>query len=654
MEIYPSDYNQLDLGRSGKLFIRHLLNAEEDFGFYYLSVNPAMLQKAVVNVLITAKGIAVIHIIENMVATDNFQLVFKSLIDGFFTNTITTINEKLLGNKICKGKDGKLLFPLTYLFVLPSIEESDIDSLFLHEEITDFINNNCILKSKFASLRVNISKTLNKYFDKPVFPPSCEQELITYNNINSILQRILPEYTVIRPAGKVTYDNTDQVEDDSLVVCENDIAVKVYHLDKEQINIINKMIKGDQLILACAGSGKSVLLISKCFKAARMNPHKKFLITCFNRNLQSLYLWYINIAGLNARNVECWNYDKLCLKLLKKNSIYVPKGNDENTFVEKRRAFQAALVEGKIEDRFYGIFIDEVQMFEVEWYKSCFRLLENENPNRHIFVICGDKTQVVKHNQKQGKAPWNAGEGFPSYRGGNKNIRIEKNYRNCIEVSNFINSFAKNAKKLLYQYNSVSILDHDIFLHGQAVRNGIGVKLINVKPSNSDETNHIVNSIKLFHNEYNIPFDEIAVIMFNGKYKPLRYEIGYYLRNELNKQNIPYNEKYSTPNEYAADYGSSGVSIIKSQSVLGLDYRAVIFCGLTPLGFFDQTKGISEKEVQNKSKEYQEEISEKIQFNINNLYVACTRARDVLHIIYSDSSATSIYIDLLEKSIKDC
>ena len=77
-----------------------------------------------------------------------------------------------------------------------------------------------------------------------------------------------------------------------LVVTDDDIAVRAFRLEPEQVNIVNKMTKGDQLILACAGSGKSVLLIAKCFKAARMNPDKKFLITCYNRNLQSLYVSY--------------------------------------------------------------------------------------------------------------------------------------------------------------------------------------------------------------------------------------------------------------------------------------------------------------------------------------------------------------------------
>ena len=102
------------------------------------------------------------------------------------------------------------------------------------------------------------------------------------------------------------------VDDELLVVTPDDVAVRAYRLEKEQINIVNSILKGNQLILACAGSGKSVILIAKCFKAARMNPAKKFLITCKSKQLVYLYNWYIDRAGLKERNVECMTFHRLC------------------------------------------------------------------------------------------------------------------------------------------------------------------------------------------------------------------------------------------------------------------------------------------------------------------------------------------------------
>ena len=121
-------------------------------------------------------------------------------------------------------------------------------------------------------------------------------------------------------------------------------------------------------------------------------------------------------------------FHTLCKRLLEKNGFTAQYGDFDGWVLSAIDKVN----QGKIQDRYYGIFIDEVQAFEPEWYKFCFNLLENKNTKDHIFVICGDKTQRLDKLKKRGQAPWQVGEGYPSYRGGNKNIRIEKNYRNCI------------------------------------------------------------------------------------------------------------------------------------------------------------------------------------------------------------------------------
>ena len=107
-------------------------------------------------------------------------------------------------------------------------------------------------------------------------------------------------------------------------------------------------------------------------------------------------------------------------------------------------------------------------------------LLENKNTKDHICVIFGDKTQRLEKLKKRGQAPWQVGDGYPNDRGGNKNIRIEKNYRNCIEINEYINRFVSNAKQYLYKIQEDYEIDPDMFLRGQAVFHGDGVKYIDV------------------------------------------------------------------------------------------------------------------------------------------------------------------------------
>ena len=101
---------------------------------------------------------------------------------------------------------------------------------------------------------------------------------------------------------------------------------------------------------------------------------------------------------------------------------------------------------------------------------------------------------------------------------------------------------------------------------------------------------------------------------------------------------------YHNDQGWGARYGSGGVSLITFDSVLGLDFQAVIVCGIKPLGAYDQTKKIAPGSV------LSEESAEQLKKNISYLYVACTRAKDHLHIILSEKSNQSIYAKLLTDS----
>lgn len=126
--------------------------------------------------------------------------------------------------------------------------------------------------------------------------------------LNNIFQRLCPEITIAR---KFLLDGNETTSTGDEGLDGSERSVVSYRLDASQINIINKIRKGDLLILACAGSGKSVLLISKCFKLASLNPNEEFLITCYNRNLNNYYQWAIAQAGFLNKNVRCQTFFSL-------------------------------------------------------------------------------------------------------------------------------------------------------------------------------------------------------------------------------------------------------------------------------------------------------------------------------------------------------
>lgn len=655
MEVIPSEYQQLELSRYEKLFSRYC-GSYEEFGFFLLRVNAAMIEDETQNVVICEKGILLLKFFDDFEKAELFSTVMSLYSKTVFKEVFDIVGEKFKTNKALIDKHGKLKVAYNYVCVFPRLEKHRVCEN-VDDELRQFIEEHCIFLEEFNKLRSEFKNIIFYYIGRKKSNYSEEMLEINEFNVNSILQRIAPEYTTIRVSPIENKEILAGVDNELLVVTEDDISVKAFMLDNDQLNIINKINKGDQLILACAGSGKSVLLISKCFKAARMNPDKKFLITCYSKPLQSLYSWYINRAGLCGKNVECITFHKLCKKLIE-NSRGSLKYNDQ---IETWPQIAINRYNtGVIKDRYYGIFIDEVQLFEQEWYKLCFDLVENRNSGEHLFVICGDKTQKIKKQQKRGKAPWNAGENYPNYRGGNKNIRIEKNYRNCLEINEFINRFVSHAKDILHSLTDEIELDPDMFLRGQAVRHGIGAYIKKIGEFTAKaEALKIIESIKESHDKFKIPYDEIAVVMYNKTYSKKMngwsewyYNLESRLLSLLKTEGIPHCMMYSNDREYAARYGDdSGVVMISFDSVLGLDFRSVIVCGLKPFGHYDKTKDLNIEAIDNL--EEKEEYMETVRKNISMLYVACTRSRDVLYIIQPESAKESIYMKLLEDSLEN-
>ena len=642
MEVFPGEYRKLEMTKSEKLFVKYTERSKKDFGCCIIHINPALQQGESIDAVIIDDGVLFFRFYEDI---KDSTILFQ-ILPILYTSTEKSskiIENKLTSNRVLLGKDDKLLFPTIYLMVFPDISREEI----INKGISKDILNQCIFREDLASLKEDFDSVCSQLLKHSFFDISKDKISIDNNSFNSILQRIAPEYTTVRLITNQT-DYTvyaPGVSDEMLVITPDDIAVRAYRLDVEQVNIVNKMEKGDQLILACAGSGKSVLLIAKCFKAARMNPDKQFLITCYNTNLRNLYIWYIERAGMKERNVDCLTFDSLCKKLLKNASLPVPSYGD-HIHDERRAAAIRAMNAGKIHNKYYGVFIDEVQIFHREWYKLCYNLLENKDSKEHIFVICGDKTQNVEKLKRHGKAPWNAGEGYPNFRGGNKSIRIEKNYRNCIEVNSYINRYAEYAKRLIGSYVGQQVDDPDLFLRGKAYKHGFGVKLAIGNNYAKDESLCVIKSIREIHDHLNIPYDEIAVILVRRQYRPKYYYIAEQLIEDLYTAGIPYNDMANIEETNQGYYGDEGVSIVSIQTSLGLDYRAVIICGLMPFGLYEGVK------LPKKGK-LTEDKEEELRRNIRLLYVACSRAKDVLYLQLPDDGTYSIYSKLLIDAYKD-
>ena len=159
----------------------------------------------------------------------------------------------------------------------------------------------------------------------------------------------------------------------------------------------------------------------------------------------------------------------------------------------------------------------------------------------------------------------------------------------------------------------------------------------------------------MIHDENGIPYDEIAVIMFNKSYKKRfsgwnsrSYNLEYPLMALLKQKDVPFCTMYGTGESWGARYGDDGgVRFITFQSTLGLDFRAAVVCGLTPFGEYHGTKKPDWELIKEDEERYQEMLKH-TEDDIRFLYVACTRAKEILHIVLPETGETSVYVKMLK------
>ncbi len=651
MEIYPEKYDQLELTLSEKSFLRTVSRAfsEDELGYYVLHINPRKIgldggKPELFNLLVCKEGLLLLRFFD----TDNVNIV-KTTIElnaqiGVFDKIGNDIYEKLKASRYLLDSSGRLLFSFNVCFVFPEMESSKVLPL-LNSNARTFANNHVLFKDTILAVRKEGEEILKGYLSRKNF---IEEKIV-----NNIFQRLCPEITIAR---KYILSDDTSVTTNDMGMDGSDRSVLSYRLDSSQINIINKIKKGDQLILACAGSGKSVLLISKCFKLASLNPAEDFLITCYNRNLNNYYQWAIAQAGFLNRNVKCQTFFGLLSHLLESNHISKPSMNyrDQSEYFDALfRIANDALEKGKIKERFTGIFIDEIQIFRPEWYRFCFNLLKNKNPENHFFVIAGDKSQDIKNHIKNGKAPWQGnGEGYPEYRG--KTLPIETNYRNSKPINDAVDSFVECSKSFGEKIGVDLNSDPELFLRGTAYRPGNPPEIIELRDfSNEGEANAICDAVKDLIDNKGLSEVDIAIILYNksGQNTHYGWKTKYYTLLPYIKQNF-YLNRWEEPavlitgESNGATYGSrTGVTITTIEGSLGLDFRAVVLAGLRPLGSHEGVQTL--KDFSSLTVEKQEAYKK----NINFIYTGCTRAKDELTIVLSAKRGESVYMDLVRNAM---
>lgn len=79
MEILPSEYQNINLSRYEKMFVRHAISNGK-YGFLLLKINPTMLENDSMNVVIASRGVVFFKFFDNISDAALFQIAMQPYI----------------------------------------------------------------------------------------------------------------------------------------------------------------------------------------------------------------------------------------------------------------------------------------------------------------------------------------------------------------------------------------------------------------------------------------------------------------------------------------------------------------------------------------------------------------------------------------------
>lgn len=651
LKIWPHEFERKEHINSGERFL--LRNALRNFknGSFVVGIDPVGLCTDQVHMgmyISPSEGLITFSIVLGTINPDAVQgyILAEKMIEQSIYDRL--INSRVL---IARNNEKKILkFPYKHIFIFPDesipVTSCDDDTLLEfapYSAVRFFIPVSAKNRPKFV-------KELHM-FDNIRMPYDTEFKNISDEESLAIFERLAPEYTVVlKEKENVEIPETKaDIPTESEEISGEEVEYRTFYLDEYQVSQINEMGRGHRVILANAGAGKSVLLLSKAFKYSSMYKDKNILLTCYNNNLADSYRFKKNCAGLTSdphRKLYILTLHKLVEKLFLEclGKTIVGFANDEQI-----QECIGLVKSNRIKIRFKAIFIDEVQIFTPLYLELCYALLEKSDDA--LFLMAGDLNQTVRNQSRRGDAPWKKiDNGSLDFKGRVK--YIEKNYRNSPEISMFLNRMLVYMNAYLSKFKMINIdeFEYDLFENGASKNVALSVHTGIERRNIQSET---IRAIKEIIQKYHIGYSEIAILYPVKENRALNYYIQYWIRTALEKERIPFSFISATDDGQRARYSNSnGVTISSIDSSLGLDFRAVILTGLYPYTYvFDKNGHRIKLSTWNTVKALPDDDKESAQIQMRKLYTACSRAREVLYVL-SDVENGTVMDDIIRNGEK--
>ena len=377
---------------------------------------------------------------------------------------------------------------------------------------------------------------------------------------------------------------------------ENSSEEHVQRLDAQQESLARRLDSRNAIIQGPAGSGKTLVLAHKAVQELNRlrssGSDLPVLLVCFNLTLVH-YLKRL-LAGqrapLGKNDIRVTHFYDFCRSLLAEPLAYE---NEDTSYY--RLVTQMALEAAPSTTKYGAIFVDEGQ----DLSDSMMAVLKAVSSKNATFWVACDTAQELYETEQQ----WLSDSTF-------RKFTLKEPYRASQRLAAFCENFAQRTEAGLVAQPEIM----DAF----SVKNEQGQPPILQQVENlSAGASYIYRRIRTLH-EQGVPYSEMMVLYASSKHQSAAgYNVPESLRDSLEENGILVTwASRNAQSKSAWDITTDSVSLSTIHSMKGLDAKAVFVWGLDSL----DGSGIPLSQQRTLA------------------YVACTRARQHLHIVFCEKT----------------
>ncbi len=504
---------------------------------------------------------------------------------------VEDIREQLYAEENLCDDRGRLTVNIRYFLVFPNMKRSDLEQAGLDS----IISPNIILFSEDVGSFDKFSARYNAVTE------DVQSSSLSLIQLEAIRRTLFPE--IVIPGSEQWFSDS---ETSSLKVLEED--VQEFGLDIQQEQIAKSLGSGPRFLHGIAGTGKTLILLfyAKLLasNSTALGQPKRQLILCWNISLaQYMRHAYNKIQLPGGGEVEIMHFSAFARRLIYGTpGVRFPKPSDPDFDTKLTQALQWVKVPK--DEKYDTVYIDEAQDFQKDWIKFIFDNLLDGPPKERNLIIAGDYAQhIYKYRDfaRSSGFTWKS-IGIPMI---GRTKTLKKIYRNSARVWSYAAAFLGDISKY-YKNSSSTKIEF-------APKRGFDPQLLKCA-SLDEQIDKVVEIVsRLSEHKYS---PRNAMILYRwSNYRG--YPIVNNLLSRLESKGIPYQwitEDNTTKATF--DWAEDSVKISTVHSAKGMDAPVVIILGAETF----------------------RENADNMNDEVKLLYVALTRAREFLMVLYTEET----------------